>query len=120
MNILKEINKKLQNIERLLEEIKNDLKILEKKTEKKEPKIEKLYEKEEELKIECNKLYEKFKNGNTKIIEEFVNSKNKDYLKIFCKVNNFPIDVTKTSKKEIVNQIVNLFNQRRVLTKKIT
>jgi hypothetical protein len=121
MSSIERIKARIEQIERLLFEIMEELEKIgrgsQSKTVKKDVRAN--VPNEEELRSEYEKLYEKFiENGmSEEVIEEFVKGKNKDYLKVFCKVNKLPIDTSKVSKKRVTDEIIKWMKQRVLITK---
>ena len=122
-NINRIINR-IQDIEKLLSEIKTDLEALKKETEKTQSKkvIKKpeVIPSDDELRSEYEKLYQEVcTKDNINIIEEFIKSKTKLYLKAFCKANSLPIDTTKASKEKIIKEVKSWIAQGKAITKKV-
>lgn len=122
MSDITKIYKKIEKIETILREIKSELTELQsiKKNEKsKSQKATKQIPSKEELIEEYNRLYKEYiENNNKQIIVDFVNSKTKNYLKIFFKANSIPVDVSKTSKNKLQETILQWFNQRKIISKR--
>lgn len=64
-----------------------------------------------------NGLYSEYHLGNVKKVEEYVNMHNKKELTNFCKINNLPIEVSKTSKTNILKAIYQWMKQSEIITK---
>lgn len=120
MSNIDNIKRKVKQIERLLLEVKIELEKLDKE---KPSKPKKSVEEEklpsvEELKHEYEKLYDAISRDNISVMEEFIESKGKKYLKVFCEANNLPINISSVSKKGIVKEVSQSLLQRRAITKK--
>ena len=109
------IIEKIKQIENLLKEIKKDLKKTEKKVEMKN-KVDDVQKKE--LIKDYEKLYNEFLLNGSQPIIDFVKNHSKDYLKIFCKINNLTIS-SKASKEKIIKEISQWFKQRKAITQKV-
>jgi hypothetical protein len=122
MNKIDNIKAKIEQIESLLAVIKNELETLSKegKVKPKKSHTEEPLPSEEELRAEYEKLYEAFIFTNPKAIEEFIKGKSKNYLRVFCKANNLPVDTTKVSKEGIAKEVFQWMVQRKAITKKAT
>lgn len=121
MNKIESVKKKIEQIEKILSEIKIELDILSKENESKQKQIKQqgvTLPSDEELRSEYDRLYQEFISSNSRVVEEFIKSKSKEYLKAFCKANNLPVDVTKVSKNGILDVVLQWMAQRKVLTKK--
>lgn len=111
----KAILKKIQQIESLLKEVKRELNAREAKGQ-----LKKMVETPKEKLIEeYDKLYSEYLLRGSDAVIDFVKNHKKDYLKIFCKANNLSV-TSKTPKRQIVEEIIRWFKQRKVITQKIT
>lgn len=123
MNIIDKLKTKIEQIEKLLSQVKDGLEALtkESQTQPKKVRTKEPPPSEEQLHAEYERLYEDFVTTNSnQAVEEFVKGKKKAYLNAFCKANSLPISVTKTSKSEIINLIMQWMVQRKAITKKAT
>lgn len=131
---------KIKEIEKLLAEVKDRLKTVRKESRSQqkrvvieadlfpkeelrkghEQKISATLPSEEELRREYEQLYEEFVVKNFKSIREFINRKNKTYLKAFCRANKLPIDAGKVSKGRIGEEVMRWIAQRKAIMKKST
>lgn len=119
MNKIESILKKIYKIEALVTEVKNDLSaIKDNNISKKKSQKNQITPSDSELQNEYGELYMKFIDSDPSVVKEFVISKTKDYLKSFCKANNIPINIRKASKERIAEEIINWFNQKKVISQK--
>jgi hypothetical protein len=122
MNNIEIIRKKIEQIENLLAEIKNKLEMLGKesanKPVKQQRKKEEILPSFEELKAEYDRLYQEYINSGQDSVSEFIRGKSKVYLEAFCKANNLPINVCRTSKDKIVDVVLQWMAQRKALTQR--
>jgi len=119
MNRLDAIKKKILQVEELLAEIKGELEALSKENELRQTKSrqpEEVLPSDEELRSEYDRLYQQFISSNQGAVEEFI----KAYLKVFCRANNLPVDITKVSKAKIVDVVLQWLAQRKAITQKTT
>lgn len=123
MSRLETIKKKIEQVEKLLTDIKGAVEALSKENESRKTKAGQPAEvlpSDEELRLEYDRLYQDFISSNSGVVEEFVKSKSKTYLKAFCRANNLPVDITKASKAKIVNVVLQWMAQRKAITQKTT
>lgn len=123
MNRLETIKKKIEQVEELLIEIKGELEALSKENESRQTKsrqIEENLPSDDELRSEYDRLYQGFISSNSGVVEEFIKSKSKTYLKAFCRANNLPVDITKVSKARIVDVVLQWMAQRKAITQRAT
>lgn len=111
-----EIIKKIEKIEKLLASIKKDLKKIDTESNHVEANLSQGLDLETIIK-EYDSLYEDYINGNFSSINNFVNKYTKPQLQIIFKRKHIPIEVTTTSKKEIIKKITQLMNERKLITK---
>lgn len=123
MNRIERIQAKIEQIETLCTEVKGELDGLGKEmnsTPKKAVKEKPSLPSEAECREEYERLYELFLTGDLISIENFVKSKGKDYLKVFCKYNYISVDPTKVSKARIAEEIKQRLAQRKAITKGVS
>ncbi len=123
MNRLDAIKKKILQVEELLAEIKGELEALSKENELRQTKSrqpEEVLPSDEELRSEYDRLYQQFISSNQGAVEEFIKGRSKAYLKVFCRANNLPVDITKVSKAKIVDVVLQWLAQRKAITQKTT
>lgn len=123
MNRFETIKKKIEQVEELLAEIKGEVEALSKENESRQTKRrqpEEVLPSDEELRLEYDRLYQDFISSNSAVVEEFIKSKSKTYLKAFCRANNLPVDITKVSKAGIVDIVLQWMAQRKAITQKTT
>jgi len=123
MNRLETIKKKIEQIEELLIEIKGEVEALSKENESIQTKSRQPEEdlpSDDELRLEYDRLYQDFISSNSGVVEEFIKSKSKTYLKAFCRANNLPVDITKVSKAKIVDVVLQWMAQRKAITQRAT
>lgn len=123
MNKVEIVKKKIEQIESLLAEIKGELEALSKEDEtkpRKQRQAEEVLPSDEELRLEYDKLYQEFITSNSRVVvvEEFIKSKSKAYLKAFCRANNLPVDTTKVSKDRIADVVIQWMAQRKAITQR--
>ncbi|MBD3342817.1 MAG: hypothetical protein GF353_27210 [Candidatus Lokiarchaeota archaeon] len=123
MTKIEKIKSKIQRIENLIDDLKKDIVQLEqdtKETEKNKTKIKKTEEipNSKILKEVYDDLYKSFMNHDSKVVDEFIKSKNMEYLNAFCKSNNIILDSKQRSKAKISEEIIKYFIQRKAITKK--
>ncbi len=121
MNRLETIKKKIEQVEELLVEIKGEVEALSRESESQQTKTrqpEEVLPSDEELRSEYDRLYQDFISSNSGVVEEFIKSKSKTYLKAFCRANNLPVDITKVSKARIVDVVLQWMAQRKAITQK--
>jgi len=73
---------------------------------------------DEELRSEYDRLYQDFISSNSGVVEDFIKSKSKSYLKAFCRANNLPVDIKKVSKAGIVDVVFQWMAQRKAITQR--
>jgi len=118
MNKIEKIKSQIEKLESIINEIKNELNnisTVSDNTPKKEIQIP-----EEDLHRDYELLFNKFLSGDVDFIRAFIKNKDKNYLKVFCKSNNLPVDISKASKDDIFNTVIQWFVQRKVILKKVT
>lgn len=123
MNRFETIKKKIEQVEELLAEIKGEVEALSKENESRQTKTrqpEEVLPSDEELRLEYDRLYQDFISSNSAVVEEFIKSKSKTYLKAFCRANTLPVDITKVSKAGIVDIVLQWMAQRKAITQKTT
>ncbi len=119
MSSVDTIKNKIEKIEKLLTEVKNELNLInDNKPQLKRIRKDEPLPSEEELKAEYERLYEEFVAKNSQSIEEFIKTKNKAYLKVFCDANNLPLDANKVSKDRIADEVIRWMMQRKAIAKK--
>jgi hypothetical protein len=123
MNRLETIKFKLEQVEKLLIELKGEVEALRKenesgKTRSRQPEEE--LPSDDELRTEYERLYQDFISTNPRVIEEFITSKSKTYLKAFCRANNLAVDVTRASKARIADVVRQWMAQRKAITQRAT
>lgn len=120
MDRIERIRTRIQRIENLCAEVRAELDELSKELE--ESQSRKAQKKnislptDKECQEEFSQLYRDYLAGNSKAVEDFVNDKSKDYLKVFCKANNIPVDIKKVSKERIAKEVVQRLAQRKAIT----
>lgn len=62
-----------------------------------------------------NILYQAYVGDDYEVIKRFVDENTKKVLKAFCKHNYLPIDVNKTSKPRIVEELLQLMKQSAII-----
>ncbi|HXF06664.1 MAG TPA: hypothetical protein VNM72_14805 [Blastocatellia bacterium] len=123
MNRLETIKKKIEQVEELLTEIKGELEALSKENKPRQTKLRQSKEAlppDAELRSEYDRLYQDFISSNSGVVERFIQSKSKTYLKAFCRANNLPVDITKVSKARVVDVVLQWMAQRKAITQKAT
>ncbi len=109
----------MERIENLCAEVRAELDELSKELEtqaKKGQRKEITLPTDKDCQEKFSHLYKEYLAGNSKAVEEFVNNNSKDYLKVFCKANNIPVDIKKVSKEQIAKEIVQRLAQRKAIT----
>lgn len=120
MKRINTIKTKIEKIEKLFLEVKSELEIVCKEMEQpsKKPRTQGvILPTDTELREEFERLYKQFIAGNSRAVVEFIKSKSKNYLKVFCKANNVPVDTTKVSKEGIIAEVTQWYAQRKAITK---
>lgn len=122
MSKFERLKGKIEQIEKLLFDVKKELDILIKERQSQTPQKTKgeAIPSDDELKHEYENLYELFKSKNIVAIKEFINKKDKNYLKAFCRINNLPLDVTRVSKDKISDELLQWLAQRKAITQRAT
>jgi hypothetical protein len=124
VNRIDRIRAKVEKIEALCVEVKAELEELSRESEanqaKKSTKEESTLPTENECRKEFDRLYDEYLAGNPKAVEEFVAEKPKDYLKVFCKVNNLSVDTKKASKERVTSEILQWLAQRKAITGRVS
>ena len=123
-NRIKRLKDKLNKIETIVTDIKKEIGLLEKEienTQKKDSRNKKKNVKIDRKKIEndFNSLYNKFLKNDNESINQYIDSKTKNELSTFCRVNNLPISTTKLTKDKIKHEIIHWFAQKKVVTEAI-
>jgi|GEM_PF-1750545 actin-related protein len=121
MNTLENIKKKIEHIEELLAEIKREVEAITKESKSRHTKTAesgKAVPSDEELRSEYDRLYQDFISSNSGVVEDFIKSKSKSYLKAFCRANNLPVDIKKVSKAGIVDVVFQWMAQRKAITQR--
>lgn len=118
MDTITKILGKISQIEKLVIEIKKDLESLDIENQSTESSIVLDLPSEEDLIKEYDHLYDLFISGDQISIQEYIRSKNKTYLKAFCKANKFLLDASKASKEKIIEETLQWMRQRQAITKK--
>ena len=119
MNQIDRIRAKIKQIETLCAEVMTQLESLEKAQDsqpKKPTKEETTLPTEADCLAEFDRLYQAYLAGNPSAVEEFVREKSKDYLRVFCKVNNLSVDTKRASKERVASEILQWLAQRKAIT----
>jgi len=113
------IKTKIDQVEKLITEIKADLDKLaiDKSNQVNIPKLKGDLPTDEQLRSEYETLYGEFLSNNVQEVNNYINSKSKDYLKAFCKANNLPMDTTKLSKIKIADETIQWMRQRKAISR---
>jgi len=123
MNRIEKIKLKIQKLDKLLTELKNEVQLLDNELQKKKNK--RVIKKQKDipsidvLKSEYEDLYKLFLNQNSKVVNDFIASKDRVYLIELCKANNIVLDSSKRSQTKMAEEIIQWFVQRKAITKKI-
>jgi hypothetical protein len=129
MNDVNRLITKVAQVERLLSEVQKQLLEIHEELDAQEKKAQANLAKEptpeeippeEILRSEYEGLFQAFMNNNTQEIRDFIKGKSKNYLKSFCKINNLPMDTTKTSKDKIADETLQWMRQRKAIGHKPT
>jgi hypothetical protein len=118
MNQIERIQVKIRQIEQLCAEVIEELDTLDKKPDshlRKPTGKEVVLPTEAECLADFDRMYSSFLSGNSQIVREFVQEKSGEYLRVFCKANNLPIDTKKTPKKRIADEILQWLAQRKAI-----
>lgn len=110
------IREKIKKIEILLREIKRDLDVVDNSSAKKSNQSQ--YSQETLIRA-GEDLYEKFEKEGRSSIEEYFKDKKADFIKEFCKANGVPITSYKSSKNQLIKEIIQWFAQKIVINQDI-
>ncbi len=123
MDRIEAIKAKIQQIETLCDEVLEELSALQKESKLEPRKTKRQDEKpptESECREEYDQLYTAFLSGNVNAVEKFVENKSREYMKVFCKVNNILVDPMRVSRERVRNEIIQWFAQRRAISEGVS